>query len=61
MREQLFQPSRDDKPRMVPCRFCPANVDREPVAAARHLLMVCPRASEEALEVARRVLKGVSL
>lgn len=26
---------------MVPCMFCPASVDREPLAAAQHLLQAC--------------------
>jgi hypothetical protein len=56
MPEMFFQPSREDRPRLVGCRFCPSNVDREPVAAARHIMFACRNPSAEAVETARAVL-----
>lgn len=42
----------------VRCRFCPAVVDREPVAAARHLLYGCKGATPAAKEAAAKVLQA---
>lgn len=42
----------------VPCKLCPATVDRDVTAAARHLLYACKGATPAAKEAAAKALQA---